>query len=87
MIYEQEFIQVLLIMSVLYNKIEFYKGESDCEVIVIAAGIWGYVRQTGFSIMGEREGEDPLPYESNNVQSATIKSQSLPTKFFPLPVT
>ena len=31
-------IHAVLIMSVLWNKTEFYKGESNCEVIVIAAG-------------------------------------------------
>ena len=31
-------IHAVLIMSVLWKKTEFYKGESDREVIVIAAG-------------------------------------------------
>ena len=31
-------IHAVLIMSVLWKKTEFYKGESDLEVIVIAAG-------------------------------------------------
>ena len=31
----QEFIQMLLIMSVFWKKIEFWNGESDCEAIII----------------------------------------------------
>ena len=31
------FIQALQLMSVLWKKIEFYKGKDDCETIVIAA--------------------------------------------------
>ena len=40
-------------MSVLQKKGEFYKGESDREVIVIAAGVLGRVllQQAGFPIM------------------------------------
>ena len=34
----QRSIPAVLIMSVLRKETEFYKGESDCEVIVIAAG-------------------------------------------------
>ena len=34
----QSSIHAVLIMSVLRKKTEFYKGESDCEVIVIEAG-------------------------------------------------
>ena len=59
----QGFIQALLIMSVLWKKIEFYKEESDREEKVIAAGGLGssgegrgaasLPQQTGFSIMGE----------------------------------
>ena len=33
----QGFIQALLTMFILRKKVEFYKGESNCEVIVIAA--------------------------------------------------
>ena len=44
-------------MSVLWKKAEFYKGESDREVIVIAAGGLGegaasLPQQEGFPIMG-----------------------------------
>ena len=44
-------------MSVLWKKTEFYKGESDREVIVIAAGGLGegaesLLQQAGFPIMG-----------------------------------
>ena len=53
----QEFIQAVLIMSVLWKKIEFYKVESDREVIVIAVGGLGeraanLPQQAGFHIMG-----------------------------------
>ena len=34
----QGFIQAVLIMSTMWKKIEFNKGENDREVIVIAAG-------------------------------------------------
>ena len=46
-------IHAVLIMSVLRKKGEFYKGESDREVIVIAAGVLGRVllQQAGFPIM------------------------------------
>ena len=37
----QGFIQAFWLMSVLWKKIEFYKGKSSCKVIVIAAWIWG----------------------------------------------
>ena len=58
----QEFIQMLLIMSVFWKKIEFSKGESNCEAIIIVLmvceGGGGWVRdaaslpqQAGFSIM------------------------------------
>ena len=44
-------------MSVLWKKTEFYKGESDREVIVIAAGglregAESFLQQAGFPIMG-----------------------------------
>lgn len=35
---KQSLPQALLVMSVLQQKIEFYKRESDCEAIIIAAG-------------------------------------------------
>ena len=49
-------IPAVLIMSVLWKKTEFYKGESDREVIVIAAGGLGegaesLLQQAGFPIM------------------------------------
>ena len=54
----QEFIQMLLIMSVFGKKIEFWKGESDCEAIIIVLMVWRVGRgaaslpqQAGFSIM------------------------------------
>ena len=44
-------------MSILWKKTEFYKGESDRKVIVIAAGGLGegvesLLQETGFPIMG-----------------------------------
>ena len=50
-------IHAVLIMSVLWKKTEFYKGESDREVIVIAAGglregAESLLQQAGFPIMG-----------------------------------
>ena len=53
----QESIHAVLIMSVLRKMTEFYKGESDREVIVIAAGGLGegaasLHQQAGFPIMG-----------------------------------
>ena len=53
----QGFIQAVLIMSVLWKKIEFYKGESDRDVIVIAVGGLGegaasLAQQVDFFIMG-----------------------------------
>ena len=37
----QEFIQMLLIMSVFWKKIEFWNGESDCEAIIIVLMVCG----------------------------------------------
>ena len=58
-------------MSVVYKKTEFYKGESDREVIVIAAGGLGEgaasLRQrSGFPIMGALPSPQIFspPYES-----------------------
>ena len=50
-------IHAVLIMPVLWKKTEFYKGESDREVIVIAAGglregAESFLQQAGFPIMG-----------------------------------
>ena len=50
-------IQAVLIMSVLWKKIEFYKGESDRDVIVIAVEGLGECaaslpQQVDFFIMG-----------------------------------
>ena len=40
-------------MSVLLKKIEFYKGESDCEAIIIVAGVHGVAGfLTGVKNMG-----------------------------------
>ena len=50
-------IHAVLIMSVLWKKTEFYKGESDRDVIVIAArshreGAESLLQQAGFPITG-----------------------------------
>ena len=37
----QEFIQMLLIMSVFWKKIEFWKGESNCEATIIVLMVCG----------------------------------------------
>ena len=61
-------IYAVLIMSVLWKKTEFYKGESDPEVIVIAAGglnecAESLLRQAGFPMMGALPSHQifPLP--------------------------
>ena len=57
-------------MSVLQKKTEFYKGESDRKVIVIAAGGLGKgaesLQQAGFPIMGDLPSYQilSLPHES-----------------------
>ena len=53
----QESIHAVLIMSILWKMTEFHKGESDREVMVIAAGGLGegaasLPQQAGFPIMG-----------------------------------
>ena len=53
----QRSLHAALIMSILWKETEFYKGESDREVIVIAArglrkGVESLLQQTGFPIMG-----------------------------------
>ena len=53
----QRFIQAVLIMSVLWKTIEFYQGESDRKVIVIAGvgpgeGAASLPQQAGFPIIG-----------------------------------
>ena len=54
-LYWQGFIQALQTVSILWKKIEFYKGEKDREAIIIAAGVWGSAaslpNEAGFSII------------------------------------
>ena len=78
-------IHAVLIMSVLWKKTEFYKGESDREVIVIVAaglkeGTESLLQQAGFPIMGA------LPYHQNFSPSHESLSSPCckPTCFFRL---
>ena len=62
-------IHAVLIMSVLRKKTEFYKGESNREVIVIAAGGLGegaesFLQQAGFPIIKLFQSSFPPPHES-----------------------
>ena len=64
-------IHAVLIMSVLWKKTEFYKGESDREVIVSAAedlreSAESIIQQAGFPIMGALPSHQIFspPYES-----------------------
>ena len=59
----QEFIQALLIMSVLWRKkIEFYKGESDHEAnVIVAKGLWGHCEPPSghfFTLRWDRDGRE-----------------------------
>ena len=51
-------------MSILWKKIEFYKGQTDCEAIVIAA--WGLDQSPG----GLSEGKVQKPFWLFNVFKA-----------------
>ena len=55
-------------MSILWKETEFYKGESDREVIVIAArglrkGVESLLQQTGFPIMGALFSHQTFPLD------------------------
>ena len=63
------FIHAVLIMSILWKKTEFYKGESNREVIVIAAGGLGegaesFLQQAGFPIIKLFQSSFSPPHES-----------------------
>ena len=70
----------VLIMSILRKKAEFYKGESDREVILIAAGGLGegaesLLQQAGFLITGALPSHKILspPHESLSFPSCYLK--------------
>ena len=78
-------IHTVLIMSVLWKKTEFYKGESDREVIVIVAaglkeGTESLLQQAGFPIMGALPYHQNLPPPHESLSSPYCK----PTCFFRL---
>ena len=63
----QESVRAVLIMSVSRKNTEFYKGESDREVIVIAAkglgeGAERLIQQAGFPIMGPLPSHQVFPF-------------------------
>ena len=75
-------------MSGLLKKIEFYKGESDHEQMVIAAGILGVLsalQQAGFFQYGVTgDGGILLPHQSKvNLSSIRVLA---PIKFLPFPL-
>ena len=74
--YKQRFIQALLIMPVLWKKIEFYTRESNHEMIVIAGEILGR--------MGDGVGWDAESLPQRQVFPLWVMGSSLPPTFSPL---
>ena len=77
--YKQRFIQALLIMPVLWKKIEFYTRESNHEMIVIAGEVLG--RMGGWGGGGGGQAES-LP--QRQVFPLWVMGPSLPPTFSPL---
>ena len=78
----QGFIQALLIMSILWYKIEFCKGESNLEAVLIAAGnlegwrignVASLPKQPGVSIVGPL-----LSHQNFTLPMKVLVSQLLP---------
>ena len=75
-------------MSVLQQKIEFYKRESDCEAIIIAAGGLGALwspQPADFSIMrgggGPGDGRNPSLDQSKNLPVPPTNVSLFPIRF------